>query len=127
MRPKPPRLPVRTAGMMTAYTKSLRHLNALTATAVNTTANILSTGLLSAVLLSTVISLRWTLGAICLVTGTLLLTAAAQPEPVPQLVPLDPAFYRPVNPAAAPMQKRPSQTCPAPQQEPAAPDRKKRS
>lgn len=83
------------AGMMTAYTKSLRQLTAITATAINTTANILSTGLLSSTLLSKPLSLRWILGSFCLIMGTLLLTAAAQPEPVPQLVPLDLSSLRP--------------------------------
>jgi hypothetical protein len=65
------------AGMMTLYTMSLSSLSAVEVTGITTAVNILCTGMISRMFFSGVITTTWVAGTACLITGTVLLTAAA--------------------------------------------------
>lgn len=60
------------------FTKSLQPLSSITATALSTTSNILSSGAASWALFSERLEPRWLLGALLLISGTACLTAASQ-------------------------------------------------
>jgi drug/metabolite transporter (DMT)-like permease len=63
--------------MMSVYTKALHALSSVSATAISTSANILTAGSASIVLFGELPTARWLLGTAFLIVGTGLITAAS--------------------------------------------------